>query len=55
MHTSALGEGDALQALNEAEVLGVLAEQDQASMVGGQIEGWAIVRAHQPWRGIACT
>ena len=35
----ALGERDSLKALNEAEVLGKLAEQDEASMVGGQVEG----------------
>ena len=40
MGARALGEGDGLQALNEAEVLGEFAEENQPSMVGGQVEGW---------------
>ena len=40
MGARSLGEGDGLQALNEAEVLGVFAEKNQPSMVGGHVEGW---------------
>jgi hypothetical protein len=40
MGAGALGEGDGVQALNEAEVLGEFAEENQPRMVGGDIEGW---------------
>jgi hypothetical protein len=45
MGARALGEGDGLQALNEAKMLGVFAEENQASMVSGDIEGWQRGRA----------
>jgi hypothetical protein len=35
----ALGERDGLQALKEAEMLSIFAEEDQPSMIGGQVEG----------------
>jgi hypothetical protein len=40
MGARALGEGDGLQAVNEAEVLGVFTEENQPGMVGGYLEGW---------------
>jgi hypothetical protein len=39
MCARALGDGDGLQALNEAEVLGEFAEYNQSGMIGGQVEG----------------
>jgi hypothetical protein len=46
----ALSEWDRLQALKQTEVLGKLAEEDQSSMVSGQVEGQIAVRVAQPWR-----
>ena len=49
MRARPLGDGDTLQAVNQTEVLGEFAEQNQAGMIGEQVEGRVAVRERQPW------